>query len=256
VSASRRRRRPSPTCHATKRRWSRRSAAPSRDIARTPPCAGCHERFDALGLVFEGYGPIGERRAHDLGGRAVDIHATFPDGSERSGLDGLRRYLQEKRREDFIDNLCRKLFAYAIGRSLILADESTIEAMKVRKAHHPASHDDLSDDYERVARFYVSQLAYLAARLEAMPEGEGTVLDHSCLLFLSNMWSGSKHDNTTLPVLTVGGLSRSLETGRVIDYRECGDDHRKLCSLYLSLMDRMGVELPAFGDAEGRLGGL
>jgi hypothetical protein len=126
----------------------------------------------------------------------------------------------------------------------------------VRRAHHPASHDDLSDDYERVARFYVSQLAYLAARLEAMPEGDGTVLDHSCLLFLSNMWSGSKHDNTTLPVLTVGGLSETLETGRVLDYRDCGDDHRRLCSLYLSLMDRMGVELPRFGDAEGRLEGV
>ena len=48
-----------------------------------------------------------------------------------------------------------------------------------------------------------------------MPEGEGTVLDNSCLMFLSNMWSGSKHDNTKLPVLTAGGLGGTLETGRV-----------------------------------------
>ena len=88
----------------------------------------------------------------------------------------------------------------------------------VRDAHHPASHRDLSDDYERVSRYYCSQLAYLAGRLDAMPEGDGTVLDHSCLLFLSNMWSGWKHDNTRLPVLTVGGLSGSLGTGRVLDY--------------------------------------
>ena len=89
-----------------------------------------------------------------------------------------------------------------------------------------------------------------------MPEGDGTVLDNSCLLFLSNMWSGNKHDNTKLPVLTVGGLGGTLETGRVLDYLDKGDDNRKLCSLYLSLMDRMGVKLDRFGDADTRLAGL
>ena len=102
----------------------------------------------------------------------------------------------------------------------------------------------------------MSQLAYLAGQLDAMPEGEGTVLDNSCLMFISNMWSGSKHDNTKVPVLLVGGLGGTLETGRVLDYLTAGDDNRKLCSLYLSLMDRMGVKLDRFGDAETRLEGL
>ncbi len=128
--------------------------------------------------------------------------------------------------------------------------------LDVRTAHHPASHDDGSDAYERVARYYVGQLAYLAGRLAAMPEGDGTVLDHSCLLFLSNMWSGSRHDSTKLPALLVGGLGGTLETGRVLDYTKRGDDNRKLCSLYLSLMDRMGVSLDGFGDASTRLAGL
>jgi len=128
--------------------------------------------------------------------------------------------------------------------------------LDVRSAHHPASHNDLSDAYERITRYYVSQLAYLAGRLEAMPEGEGTVLDHSCLLFLSNMLSGSKHDSTKLPVLLVGGLDGTLETGRVLDYLDRGDENRKLCSMYLSIMDRMGVTLNQFGDAEARLAGL
>jgi hypothetical protein len=128
--------------------------------------------------------------------------------------------------------------------------------LDVRKAHHPASHDDLSDDYERVSRYYVSQLAYLALRLDSMPEGQGTVLDNSCLMFISNMWSGSRHDSSKVPLLLLGGLGGTLETGRVLDYLDKGDDHRKLCSLYLSLMDRMGVELPQFGDAETRLAGL
>jgi len=128
--------------------------------------------------------------------------------------------------------------------------------LDVRDAHHPASHYDRSDGYERVTRFYVGQLAYLAGRLQAMPEGEGTVLDNTCLLWLSNMWSGSQHDNRHLPVLTVGGLGGALKTGRVLDYRAAGDENRKLCSLYLGLMDRMGVELPRFGDADTRLAGL
>jgi len=125
--------------------------------------------------------------------------------------------------------------------------------LDVRLAHHPASHDDKSDAYERVARYYVSQLAYIASRLEAMPEGEETVLDHSCLLFISNMWSGSQHDSSKVPVLTVGGLGGALETGRVLDYTKAGDDNRKLCSLYLSLMERMGVKQDKFGDATAPL---
>lgn len=128
--------------------------------------------------------------------------------------------------------------------------------LDVRDAHHPASHYDRGEGYERVARFYVSQLAYLAGRLQAMPEGQGTVLDNTCLLWLSNMWSGSQHDNTKLPVLTVGGLGGKLATGRVLDYRDKGDANRRLCSLYLSLMDRMGVQLDRFGDADNRLAGL
>lgn len=128
--------------------------------------------------------------------------------------------------------------------------------LDVREAHHPASHDDLSDAYERVSRFYVSQLAHLATRLSEMREGESTVLDNSCLMFVSNMWSGSKHDSTKVPLLLVGGLQGTLQTGRVLDYRERGDDNRKLCSLYLSLMDRMGIQQPHFGDAESRLADL
>jgi hypothetical protein len=128
--------------------------------------------------------------------------------------------------------------------------------LNVRDAHHSASHNDLSDAYERISRYYVSNLAYLAGRLDAMPEGEGSVLDNTCLLYLSNMWSGERHDNSRLPVLTVGGLGGELKTGRVLDYRDAGDDNRKLCSLHLSVMDRMGVKLPRFGDAESRLANL
>jgi hypothetical protein len=128
--------------------------------------------------------------------------------------------------------------------------------LDVRDAHHPASHRDLSDDYEKISRYYCGQLAYLATRLDGMSEGDGTVLDNSGLLFLSNMWAGWRHDNNRLPVLTVGGLGGSLQTGRILEYYDKPDDDRKLCSLYLSLMDRMGVGLDHFGDARARLAGF
>ncbi len=122
--------------------------------------------------------------------------------------------------------------------------------LDVRTAHHGASHSDLNEEYERVTRFYVSQFAYLASRLDAMQEGETTVLDNSCLLFINNMWSGSQHDSTKLPLLMAGGLGGTISTGRVIDFNGRDDNERKLCGLYLSLLQRMGVEQPAFGDAE------
>ncbi len=95
-------------------------------------CAGCHRRFDSIGLAFEGYGPIGERRERDLGGHPVVTHAIFPDGSEGAGLNGLRRYLSERRKEEFVENLCRKLLAYALSRTLIPSDQLSIKAMRTR----------------------------------------------------------------------------------------------------------------------------
>ena len=97
-------------------------------------CAACHARFDSLGLVFEEYGPIGERREKDLGGHPVEAKTIFPGGSEGTGLEGLREYLRDHRQEEFVDNLSRKLLAYALGRTLLLSDKSTVENMKVKLA--------------------------------------------------------------------------------------------------------------------------
>jgi hypothetical protein len=74
--------------------------------------------------------------------------------------------------------------------------------LNVREGHHAASHNDTSEGYERISRFHLSQLLYLAQKLEAMPEGNGTVLDNSLLLWVNNMWSGTRHDNLKLPVVT------------------------------------------------------
>jgi hypothetical protein len=128
--------------------------------------------------------------------------------------------------------------------------------LDVKDGHHAASHNNLSDGYERIARFHLSQLAYLATKLDSMPEGDGTVLDNSCLMFLSNLWAGRLHTSTRLPVVLAGGLGGTLETGRALDYLEAGDENRKMCSLYLGIMDRMGITLDSFGDASTRLAGF
>ncbi|MBI2688344.1 MAG: DUF1552 domain-containing protein [Acidobacteria bacterium] len=125
--------------------------------------------------------------------------------------------------------------------------------LNVKEGHHAASHNNNSDGYERISRFHLGSLAYLATKLDAMPEGEGTVLDNSCLMWINNLWIGRKHDNTRLPLVLAGGLGGTLKTGRSLNYLKAGDENRKLCNLYLSLMDRMGVKLDRFGDAEQRL---
>ena len=125
--------------------------------------------------------------------------------------------------------------------------------LDVKEGHHAASHNNNSDGYERIARFHLSQYAYLAQKLDGMKEGDGTVLDNSCLMFLSNMWIGRKHDNTRLPLVLAGGLGGTLKTGRTLSYLGQPDEKRRMQSLYLSLMDRYGVKLDQFGETSARL---
>jgi mono/diheme cytochrome c family protein len=108
-----------------------------------PSCAACHARFDSLGLVFEQYGQLGELRQKDLAGRAIDASATFPGGSTGTGLKGLQQYLHDKRQDDFVDNFCRKMLAYALGRSLIPSDEALVREMHARLVENDYRFDNL-----------------------------------------------------------------------------------------------------------------
>ena len=128
--------------------------------------------------------------------------------------------------------------------------------LDVKEGHHAASHDNASDSYERITRFHVEQYAYLASKLDSMKEGNGTVLDNSCLMFMSNMYVGRKHDNFRLPLILTGGLGGTLKTGRSLSYLDKTESERRMCSLYLSLMDRYGVKQDRFGDADNRLAGI
>jgi hypothetical protein len=89
-----------------------------------------------------------------------------------------------------------------------------------------------------------------------MKEADGSVLDHSCIMFVNNMWSGSRHDSSRVPLLLAGGLGGKIQTGRVLDYTQAAVEDRKLCSLYLSLAQKMGISINQFGDADSALANL
>ncbi len=121
---------------------------------------------------------------------------------------------------------------------------------------HNGRDPKLEEMYLKTNRFHVSQFAYLVGRMKQIQEQDGTLLDHSMLLGCSNLFDGDKHEADEMPILLAGRGGGTLETGRVLDYRDGGDENRRACRLYLSLMDRMGIELPRFGDADKRLANL
>jgi len=115
--------------------------------------------------------------------------------------------------------------------------------------HHLLSHSD-GADWLRVNQFFAEQVAYIARKMDEVQEGDRTLLDNSMLLFLSSMMTGN-HDNQQLPVIMLGRGGGQIKTGRVLDYLD--KPNRKMCSLYLALMDKAGVHLDRFGDSTERL---
>jgi len=123
----------------------------------------------------------------------------------------------------------------------------------VEVGSHELSHSDRgkqSPDWLKVNQSFLGQVGYIAGKLDAIQEGERTALDNSMIMMCSSMISGI-HDATKLPVVVVGGAGGQLETGRVLDYG--GKPNRKMCSLYLSMMDKCGIHLAEFGDSKERL---
>jgi hypothetical protein len=115
--------------------------------------------------------------------------------------------------------------------------------------HHLLSHTD-GADWLKVNRFFTEQVAYIAKKLDEVKEGDRTLLDNSMILYLSSMMTGA-HDNRQLPVVMVGRGGGKIKTGRSLDYS--AKPNRRMCSLYLSLMDKAGIRLDRFGDSKERL---
>ena len=111
--------------------------------------------------------------------------------------------------------------------------------------HHLLSHSDTAD-WLKVNQFFLEQVAYIARKLDGIQEGPRSLLDNTMLMYSSSMLTGS-HDNSQLPVVLLGGAGGRIKGGRIVDYT--GKPERQMCRLFLSMMDKMNVRLPKFGDA-------
>jgi len=110
--------------------------------------------------------------------------------------------------------------------------------------------------YLKTNQFHTEQFAYLVSRMRDIDEGGESLLDNSMLMFCSNFFDGDKHQADHMPILLAGRGGGSLKPGQVLDYMDEDASNRRACSLYLSLMDRMGVEQTSFGDTNRRLKGF
>ena len=105
-------------------------------------------------------------------------------------------------------------------------------------------------------QFHIEQFAYLISRLKAIDEGGQSLLDSSLLMGCSNLFDGDTHGADQMPIVLAGKAGGTLKTGRNLNHLERGNDNRRAASLYLSIMDRMGVKLDRFGDSDQRLADL
>ncbi len=121
---------------------------------------------------------------------------------------------------------------------------------------HNGHAPDLEAMYLKTNQFHMQQFAYLVERLKEIDEGGSSLLDNSMLMLMSSLFDGDAHSAEQMPIVLAGKAGGTLKTGRVLDYFEKGNDNRRACSLYLSMMDRMGVETERFGDTDKRLEGL
>lgn len=114
--------------------------------------------------------------------------------------------------------------------------------------HHGLSHKwaEKREQYTEVSRLHVEHLVRFAEKLAAVPDGDGTLLDHSMVVCVNGLYHGGAHNAHRLPVLLLGKGGGSIRPGRVLDYTAAKD--RQLNRLYLSLMQRMGVEATAYED--------
>jgi hypothetical protein len=129
----------------------------------------------------------------------------------------------------------------------------TYPEIGVPDPHHPLTHHN--NDPEKMAKvakinaFHVSLFAYFLEKLQATPDGDGSLLDHSVYLYGSGMGNPNVHDHVNLPVLVAGGAVTQRKGGRHIRYSE----PTPLANVHLSLLDKVGVRLDSFADSHGKV---
>jgi hypothetical protein len=123
----------------------------------------------------------------------------------------------------------------------------------VRDGFHVASHHSNAraamDKYALINKYHVEMLAYFLEKLKATPDGDGTLLDHSMILYGSSMSNGNQHDHDPLPLILAGGASGNLDGGRHMKYAA----HTPASNLLLAMLDKLGVHQDRHGDSTGTL---
>lgn len=137
--------------------------------------------------------------------------------------------------------------------SMMLANDSSVQSFQflgIPEAHHAVSHhqnDPLQiSRYQQINRWYVEQFAGFVQKLKNIPEADGTLLDHSQVLFGSGLSDGNRHDPDNLPILLAGSAGRTLPKGQHKSFRS---GSTPLCNLYLSMLHRHGIQADQFGDS-------
>jgi hypothetical protein len=123
----------------------------------------------------------------------------------------------------------------------------------VRDGFHVASHHGNTranmDKYALINKYHVQMLAYFLGKLQATPDGDGNLLDHSLVLYGSSMSNGNQHDHDPLPLILAGGASGKLNGGRHLKFAP----HTPASNLLLSMLDKLGVHQERHGDSTGML---
>jgi hypothetical protein len=126
----------------------------------------------------------------------------------------------------------------------------------ITEGHHGLTHHQGDKEkIEKVAQineFHIKQFTYLLDKLKATPDGDGTLLDHSMIVYGSALADGNAHQHNNLPTVLAGRANGTIRTGRHIRYA----DETPITNLYVSMLDRMGVPVEQIGDSTGRLDGL
>ena len=130
---------------------------------------------------------------------------------------------------------------------------ATYPGSGVRDGFHTASHHSNArarmDTFALINRYHVQMLAYFLEKLRATPDGDGTLLDHSVVLYGSSMSNGNQHDHDPLPIVVAGGASGQLQGDRHLVFPA----HTPMSNLMLSVLDKLGVHQDSFGDSTGKL---
>jgi Protein of unknown function (DUF1552) len=126
----------------------------------------------------------------------------------------------------------------------------------VGDSHHPVSHhQDEPAKLERLHKineYHFRQFTYLVDKLSKLPEGDGTMLDHTLFLYGTGISDSNTHFHDDLPIALVGGKAAGIKGGRYIRYAK----GTPLTNLHLTILENMGVAVEAIGDSTGRLGRL